>query len=100
MRLRLGVTLVELLVALVVLGLLTGIAVMQVRPVAAPSVDWLSDSVAVLRARAIDLGIPQTAVFTGDSSNAHAITALPDGRMIADSALRMDTFTGQRREAR
>lgn len=97
---RLGVTLIELLVALAVLGLLTGVVVLQVRPVRRLPGDWRADSIAAVRRRAVAEGAPRTAILASDPAGAHAITALPDGRVIADSAVDVDAFTGRVREAR
>jgi prepilin-type N-terminal cleavage/methylation domain-containing protein len=97
---RRGVTLVELLVALAILGLMTGVVVLQAKPARLARSDWRSDSVATLRRRAVTQGRAQTAILVIDSARAYPLTALPDGRVVADSVMDVDAFTGRRREAR
>lgn len=97
---RRGVTLVELLVALAILGLMTAVVVLQAKPARLPRSDWRSDSVAALRRRALTEGRAQTTILVIDSATAHPLTALPDGRVVADSLVNVDAFTGRVREAR
>ena len=94
-----GVTLVELLVVLVliaiaasVVGLALGTAM---HPAAAKSV---RAEVNAARDSAIRVGQPLTLQIVGVDSGG-AITVLPDGRVIADSALAIDRFTGDRHAA-
>jgi prepilin-type N-terminal cleavage/methylation domain-containing protein len=97
---RRGLTLIELLAALALLGLITGVAALRLRPVTLPAGDWRSDSVAALRRRALARGRAQSTVIVGATGGPYRLTALPGGRVLADSALATDPFTGQVREAR
>ena len=97
---RSGVTLMELLVALAILGLLTGVVAIQGRPIRIPQRDSRADSVVALRRIALAVGRAQTIVLLIDSAGAHPVTALPDGRIIGDSTFDVDPFTGRSREAR
>lgn len=97
---RSGITLVELLVALAILGLMTAVVAVQFQPARPASNDWRADSVAAMRRRAITEGRVRTAILAGDSTGAHPVTALPDGRVLADSIMDIDPFTGRQHEAR
>jgi prepilin-type N-terminal cleavage/methylation domain-containing protein len=91
---RRGVTLIELLVVIVLLAVIASVLTLQFVP---PRVERRPDIVeAVLKAQraAIAEGTAQTVVVHADSGDAHAVTALPDGRVIGaerDSATRFAT---------
>lgn len=107
---RVGVTLIELLVVIVILGIAAGVAGLAIGS-ASPRVDDPSDwrrAVAQARSSAIATGSPVHARIliafpraggaagaTGDSSVFAAITALPDGSVLAPLALGMTRFTGR-----
>jgi prepilin-type N-terminal cleavage/methylation domain-containing protein len=98
-RARGGVTLVELLVALVILGVVASVTTLVIRPIAKPPVGdpttAIADSlsVAIIEGRAITLSMR----LHGDDVSA---TVYPDGSAIADSAFHIDRFTGARINAR
>lgn len=83
---RPGVTLIELIVTVAILGVVLGITTLSLAgekrrrtPVPSPSAKILA-----LRSAAVRSGVAQTAVLN-DSNGAILITALPDGRVMADS---------------
>jgi prepilin-type N-terminal cleavage/methylation domain-containing protein len=89
-----GITLVELLVVLVLIGVAASVVGLALgsasRPMVARSV---RDEVNAARDSAIRSGHPLTLQMRGPDSG-HAITALPDGLVIADSTLGIDRFSG------
>lgn len=95
-----GVTLVELVVVLAVLGTLTTMVLInfpRTRPRIGPK--EVSDPIVRIRQHAIESGMPSGGRVALDGK-VHAVLALPDGRVIADSSLRVDPFTGKPNERR
>jgi prepilin-type N-terminal cleavage/methylation domain-containing protein len=93
-HIRVGVTLVELIVSLSILGLLAGvvgIAIPRHDPLTA--IGEVSRSLADARRTAITSGHAVTIAITIDGAP-HAATALPDGAIIADSGLAIDRLSG------
>lgn len=95
---RRGVTLVELLVAIVIVGLLAGVVGLAVRRAPQPSeAERLATDVADARRTALRDGRPATIEIRLDGAP-HAVTALPDGGVIADRVVRqrlgIDRLTG------
>jgi prepilin-type N-terminal cleavage/methylation domain-containing protein len=89
-----GVTLVELLVALVILGLVAGVAGLAAPPVRRPSAgDVTRASIAQARRSALVSGQPVTTTILA-GGQARVLTALPDGEVIADSSLSVDRLAG------
>jgi prepilin-type N-terminal cleavage/methylation domain-containing protein len=93
-----GVTLVELLVAVVIVGLLAGVAGLAVRRAPEPSDDdRLVAAIAAARRTALREGRQETIELRLDGEP-HAVTALPDGSVITDEAthgrLGIDRLTG------
>jgi len=92
---RLGVTLVELIVVLAIVGLMAGVTTLAFRradmtPRVAP---WVS-AIAAARRTAVDSDrTVSLTVRVGD--NMYAATALPDGSVVADAALGIDRLTGE-----
>lgn len=89
-----GVTLIELVVVLALLGIMSGVvglSLRSARPLPTPNVALL----AAARARdsAVQLGRAVTVVIARDSQVFDA-TALPDGRVIAPKDLAIDPLTG------
>lgn len=106
---RSGVTLVELLIVLVILGLVAGVVLPAwSRNHTSPAEDGeLQQTVAALRRAAISSGRPQrvdlrlrpdqTVLPPGELSSdaaAYSITALPDGSVLSDSILRINRVLG------
>ena len=93
-----GVTLVELLVAIAIVGLLAGVVGLAARRAPQPGeAERLATFVADARRTALRNGRPATIEIRLDGAP-HAITALPDGGMIADRVVRkrlgIDRLTG------
>jgi prepilin-type N-terminal cleavage/methylation domain-containing protein len=95
---RTGVTLVELLVALLLLGMMAtvvGIAVPRAEP---PSTaDEISHAISNARRAAIDSGRSVT-INLSVHGTLHAATALPDGSIVADTGLGVERLTGRARQ--
>lgn len=84
-RQRYGVTLMELMVTIVILGVVLGITTLSLAGEKTPTGTVLSTAsrVRALRSKAISSGTSQTAVLS-DTTGALLVTALPDGRVISD----------------
>lgn len=100
MRTQRGVTLVEMLVALALLGVIAGVATVQLIPARLPGKDQVATLLAGLRHRAIREARTITATLTPDSAGAKLVTAFPDGRVVADPSVPVDPFTGYVNAAR
>jgi prepilin-type N-terminal cleavage/methylation domain-containing protein len=97
---RSGVTLVELVVALTVLGVAAGVAGLTLR--AARSADPVSPAaarVAEARREALASGRPVSIDVVVGGAAASA-TAMPDGSVVGDSVLAVDRLTGRAVSAR
>lgn len=99
MRPRAGVTLIELIVVIAIIGMSAGVTALALRR-AAPvrGIDMARATVAAARDSALRSGRAVTVsirlpVQTG-TTLAFA-TARPDGRVLADSALAIDPLTGK-----
>ena len=89
-----GITLVELLVVLLLLGLLSGVVGLTLG--SAPRVTALDPIiVAVLAARdsALRSGHPIT-ISVAVEGSAHCATAFPDGRVLTDAPLDIEALSG------
>lgn len=91
---RVGVTLIELIVAIAVLGIMLGITTLAFTKAKEPAPDGASVSAQIieLRRKAVTSGEAQTS-WLRDSSGTKLLTALPDGRVIADLS-NLDRLTG------
>lgn len=114
MRARAGVTLVELLVALAILGI-TGGMVLLAFPrgeTSAAEVNSVRSIAAEARRLAITTGRPQRVVIQltqegtvraerseRAGTQQHSVIALPDGGVIASDGLSIDRLSGRRRES-
>lgn len=91
---RAGVTLLELIVVLALLSIIAGVVSLSFH--AAPPVriaDANNARVLAARDSALRFGHPVSIVLS-DSAGQQAATALADGRVIADAALRFDPLSG------
>jgi len=95
---RAGATLLELVVALSILALAGSLAVPALRR-AADAPPTTRDRIAAARRDALEHGRVVTLELR-DSAGAHLLTAFPDGRVVADSALSVDPLTGRPRAGR
>lgn len=93
MRRRAGVTLVELLVAIAILAVATGLSSVALSRTGAPARPDATQQLLTLRRDAIRSGAPITRVVQRGTMS-HVVTALADGRVLADSALPLDSSTG------
>lgn len=95
-----GVTLVELLVVLVLLGLVAGVVGLTLHTSKPISVaDPIRSAIAAARDSAIRSGRRVTIALQVNDAQRH-VTAIPDGRVFADSALDISPLTGARNETR
>lgn len=93
-RMRRGVTLIELLVSLAVLGLLSSVAGLSLLKIRKPDTADPAVIAEQLRRDAVHSSVPKSAVAIVDSV-AVELTAFPDGSIAADSTLRVDRLTGR-----
>ena len=92
---RRGVTLVELLVVLAILGVVGAMSVTAFGGHVAPNGDDTARAaLAQARSRALATGQPVRVTVRGDGG-AYDATALPDGSVVAEPALRTERLTGQ-----
>ena len=94
---RAGVTLVELMVVLAVLGVMAGVVAVSWQPQRPPSIDG-SKSIAVLRRQAVASGRVIIGAVTVEGREATVI-AFPDGRIAGAEQLRVNPLTGARSDA-
>lgn len=88
-----GVTLVELLVTIAVLGVLCAVATLAVRRIDRPNPDDPRTMLANGIRSVLQTGKPASLHFVIDGVAANA-TILPDGSVVADSALLVERLTG------
>ena len=93
MTVRAGTTLVELLVVLAILTVVSSLASVALRRASSARDVDTGDQVLALRREAITTGHSITRLLRRDSAS-YVITALADGRVLADSALGIDLSTG------
>lgn len=97
MRSRRGSTLLELVATLAIMGVVAGVVTLALRTPSASRAE--RDPVVEARRRAIMTRRPVTVALQHDAE-VHAITALPDGGVAADSVHAIDRLTGERHDAR
>jgi len=88
-----GVTLVELMVVLVLLGLMAAVVGLAWHP-DSPSRERHRDAIGEARHRALETGTLVRLEVTVDGRT-YTIAALPDGRLIAPDVLQLDPLTGR-----
>lgn len=93
---RSGTTLLELLVTLAIVAIASAVVGLALRAPVAPAADDAQATVAAARRAAIAGRRPVT-VRVAAYRESGAVTALPDGGVVADSALGRDRLTGERR---
>lgn len=94
---RRGVTLLELMVTLALLAILAGVVGLSVgRAGPARTVDARTAQIAAARDSALRSGHAVTITLV-DSGRVASVTALPDGRVLADPGLEIDPLTGELR---
>ena len=94
---RHGSTMVELMVTLALLSIVSAVATLALRGAAPRPREETWSAVMHARGRALREG---RAVTIGVRTGGRVVvaTALPDGTVVADSALHVDVLTGQRRD--
>ena len=96
---RAGITLIELAVALAILGVAAGVTGLAIRAMPEPDADQVrAGRIDAARRKALAERHP-VAVELADSGVLLRAVVFPDGRVVADSALGMDPLSGRRREA-
>ena len=97
---RAGVTLIELMVVLTILSVIAGVTGLALRRAQPPrAVDARTAAIAIARRRALDSGLTVTVTIDIDSVPT-AVTARPDGSVIADGNLGINRLTGTARAPR
>lgn len=94
-----GVTLVELMVVLVLLGVLAGVVGLTLTAAPHPSaVDAATAAILAARDSAVRSGRAVT-ISVVVSEHVHDATALPDGRVITDAPAAIDPLSGSVRDS-
>jgi prepilin-type N-terminal cleavage/methylation domain-containing protein len=90
---RSGITLIELIVVIAILGVIAGLTGIAMRNAdrAAPPSD--AHRIAAARHQAIATGVP-VELLLEDGDTARIVRALPDGRVLADAVLDIDALSG------
>ncbi len=96
MRARGGATLIELIVTIAIIAVIAGTAGLAMRPAPASGRDDRSPDarVAALRGAALARATPLSDTVAVDGRLV-TVTAFPDGRVVADSALHVDQLSGR-----
>lgn len=98
MRGRAGFTLVEMVVAIAVLGILAGVAAVALHVSAEPDArERRSAQIAAMRREAVETRRPVTFTVEVEGGGVAELRALPDGRVEGDSAARVDPLSGRPR---
>jgi prepilin-type N-terminal cleavage/methylation domain-containing protein len=95
-----GHTLVEVLVVLAILGVIVGVGVVALRPEMKVDGRMAHPSILLARHRAMATGQRATVSYFQSPGIPATATALPDGRVVADSGSGLDLFTGRGRATR
>jgi prepilin-type N-terminal cleavage/methylation domain-containing protein len=96
---RYGVTLVELLVVILLLGLLAGVVGLTIGSTQqVPSLDPITAAVVQARDSALRMGHPVT-IPIAIAGRAHRATAYPDGRVLTNAPIGIDQLSGSTRGA-
>jgi prepilin-type N-terminal cleavage/methylation domain-containing protein len=96
-----GVTLVELLVVLTILGVIAGVAGLAMRRATpAHEIDPRRAAVAAARRLAIDSARVVTIDLGGDTAAGWRATAYPDGSVVADTGAGIERLSGTLQESR
>ena len=96
---RAGVTLIELIVVIALLGLIAGMTTVSFQAGGGAHTPSLAQRIAIARGDAIRTGQPVELAST-DSVGTHLLRALPDGRVLGEPSTGVDVTTGQLRDAR
>jgi prepilin-type N-terminal cleavage/methylation domain-containing protein len=99
MSARSGVTLLELTVTIAIIAIIAGVVGLAVaRTPSAPPDKQLAAAIRRLRTAAVRSGRP-VAIDLSYRAARYTVTALPDGRILADSIFGIDPFSGQVEDA-
>lgn len=91
---RAGMTLLELIVCVAVLGLTASVSALALRRIIPPDPNDPMTIIADTLETVLDTGAPATLQFNVNGRTALA-TVNPDGSILADSILGIDRFTGR-----
>ena len=92
MRCRTGTTLLELMVTIVIMAVIAGVAVLAIHDPPKPDPSNPRVIIQAARSRAVEQGVAvDTTVLVEGVTR--SVTALPDGRVIADSMVQVNRLT-------
>jgi prepilin-type N-terminal cleavage/methylation domain-containing protein len=91
--LRRGVTLVELLVVLAIMTVMAAVVGLAAPPIHRTDPDVATTRVTAARRAALSSGQP-VSITVVSQEHPYAVTAYPDGAIVADSALAVDRLAG------
>jgi prepilin-type N-terminal cleavage/methylation domain-containing protein len=95
MNARAGTTLIELMIAIVILSVMAGVAVVALRTAGPPSdQDVAFARVQQLRRTVVENGRPLS-IGIELSGRRYTISAYPDGRVVTDAPLPVDRLSGR-----
>ncbi len=92
-RLRRAVTLVELLVVLAIMTIMAGVVGLAAPPIHRTNPDVATTRVTAARQAALSSGQPVSITVVAQE-HPYAVTAYPDGAVVADSTLAVDRLAG------
>ncbi len=92
-RLRRGVTLVELLVVLAIMTVMAAVVGLAAPPIRHADPDTATTRLTAARRAALASGQP-VSITVVSRERPYAVTAYPDGAVVADSALAVDRLSG------
>ena len=94
-RERIGVTLAELMVVIVILGVMAGVTVVAfARRIPVTAGSPMLASIATARAEAVRSGTPET-IRVGSADGLALATVYPDGRVVTNAAVAIDPLSGR-----
>jgi prepilin-type N-terminal cleavage/methylation domain-containing protein len=92
-------TLIEVIVVVAIVGVIGSVAALMLPRITMPAANDARRVLTDTRRRALHDGVPRTARLLIDSV-AYDVVALPDGSVVADSAVALDRFTARWRHER
>lgn len=92
---RAGVTLIELLCVMLIIGFVAGVATLALRRFSQPDPADPYERISRARRAALESGVPTT-IDVRFSGETRVVALNADGQVLADSVFHLDRFTGRR----